>query len=235
MKDPEVAKLENGKITAVNKGSTTVTVSLENGGANSALFTVETVGKGDYIEVGRYQQTTEGGDQTPIKWLILDIDTDNNRALILSRYGLERKRFDDDSHVWKDSEMCRWLNDNFYNVAFNETEKGKIIPVNIVFGDYGSDDYDFNGSNYNVFLLSKAEAERLLTNEARKCKPTDYAVNQGGAVVNGCSAWFVRSPYINNYDNWSIYTVEPDGSTTSVRLVNNSNCVARPALWIKLE
>ena len=153
-------------------------------------------------------------------------DTDNNRVWAISRYGIEYNRFDDDSSVWKDSEICSLLNDNFYNTAFTDAEKGFINSTKL-------SDVDDSGSNYNVFLLSKAEAENLVNAEARKCKPTDYAVKQEVPVANnGCSAWFVRSPLVNS--NSSIFTVEADGSTTSVRLVGNSKCVARPALWIKL-
>ena len=48
---------------------------------------------GSYISFGTYPQTESGNDATPIEWLVLDYDEDNNRALLLSRYGLDAKPY----------------------------------------------------------------------------------------------------------------------------------------------
>ena len=240
VKEPEVAKVENGKVTALAKGSTTVTVSLE--GANSAVFTVEVVGKGDYIEFGHYRQTgnaenAEEWKPQSIEWQVLSIDTANNRVLVVSRYGLDAKCFDDDSNgsltnIWAGSEICSWLNGYFYNTAFNDTEKGFIKPVDIVFNNDGSDDYDFNKATYNVFLLSKAEAEKYFANaDARRCEPTAYAVNNGATVYDGYSFWWLRSP-CPNLSSY-VYCVG-NGGRVHDYLVYGTNDLVRPALWINL-
>ncbi len=238
VEDESVAKVENGTVTALGKGSTTVTVSLENGGANSATFTVENFGEGDYIKMGHYRQTgdvddAETWEPQPIEWQILSIDTENNRALLLSRYGLDCKIFDDDSNVWADSKICSWLNDDFYYTAFDETEQAKIKPVNIVFND-GSDYYDFDGSTDNVFLLSKAEAEEYFDdNEARKCVATDYAVKKEvNCIEDGYSYWWLRSPH--SYFSDCVYDVR-NGGYFNFDHVDNVKFIVRPALWINLN
>ncbi|MBR0518616.1 Ig-like domain-containing protein [bacterium] len=233
VKDTKVAKVENGKVTALAKGSTTVTVSLE--GANSAVFTVETVGEGDFIEFGRYRQTGEGDnvdewEPQPIEWKILDIDTENNRVLLLSLYGLDAKAFDDKEpfeNVWKDSEICKWLNGDFYNTAFDETEKGKIQSTKL-------SDVDDTGT-YNVFLLSKDELRNtkyFADDESTNCLATAYAKKHDALVIsNDNCLWWLRSPYPDTND--VVYSVRGDGYIRNQDVDSNS-IVVRPALWINL-
>ena len=237
VEEPEVAKVEKDTVTALSKGTTRVTVSLD--GANNAVFTVEIIGVGDYIKFGRYRQTGDGDnveewEPQPIEWQILSIDPDNNRVLVVSHYGLDASLFDDDSNVWADSEIRRWLNEDFYNTAFDETETAKIKPVDIVFKEDGSDYYDYSGSTYNVFLLSEEEAEKYFANdEARKCKSTDYAVNNNVSVSgNGYSLWWLRS--YKSMINSSAYCVLDDGSILGFVAINDMYYAVRPALWINL-
>ncbi len=222
------------------KGSTTVTVSLK--GANSATFTVENSGKGDYILFGHYRQKPPqtGGDNVdveewesqPIEWQILDIDTVNNRVLLLSRYGLDVKRFDENSNVWADSEIRRWLNGDFYYNAFDKLERDKIKPVGIVFNADGSDYYNFDNDTYRVFLLSKAEAEEYFDNDKRKCKPTEYAEKKDANVnSDGYCFWWLRSHSLNY--NYYVYYADYFGSI-SLFNVSSIYFVVRPALWINL-
>ena len=94
----------------------------------------------DYVKFGNYPQTSNG-DIQPIEWHVLA--KENDKMLVISRYGIEAKRFDSSSNNWKNSEIRKWLNGEFYNKAFTDQEKNSITS--------------FNGDN--VFLLSKEEAE----------------------------------------------------------------------------
>ena len=85
---------------------------------------------------------------------------EDDKVLAISLYGLDAKRFDDDSNDWKSSEICGWLNGEFYEDSFNDDEKGVIAS-----SDPGK-----------VFLLSKDEAEGYFSSdEDRRCAPTEYA------------------------------------------------------------
>ena len=210
---------------------------------------------GDFVEFGSYPQTSVGEEpnikwpKQPIEWKVLARDENNKRILLLSRYGLDVKAFDDESpysNVWGSSKICTWLNgDNegdFYNTAFDETEKGFIKPVGIVFNNDGTDYYDFNSATYNVFLLSKAEAENteyFADNGARQCEPTAYAVKNGAAVDEyGYWYWWLRSP--NPDDGNLVYGVLDDGRIINYYDVSSGGSLARPidlarpALWINL-
>ena len=173
---------------------------------------------GDYVKFGSYPQTSNG-DIQPIEWQVLSIE--NCKMLVISRYGLDVKRFDGSSNEWKNSEIRNWLNGDFYNKAFTDQEKKSINLSNL--SDVGTSD--------NVFLLSKEEAEKYFANDdSRRCKATDYAVKNGAwvASINGYSWWWLRSP---NYD--SVYFVDNDGDVYYGYVYDNSG-VVRLALWINL-
>ena len=182
---------------------------------------------GDYVKFGNYPQTSSGGVQ-PIEWQVLA--RENNKMLVISKYGLEARRFDSfdsRSNNWSNSEIRKWLNGEFYNRAFTEQEK-KLIKGSSFFENL------FGGVVDKVFLLSKEEAEKyFVNNEARKCKATEYAVKNGAYVVdNGYSCWWLRSPNFN-YGN-SVYYVNGDGDVLNDCYVISSYLLARPALWINL-
>ncbi len=180
----------------------------------------------DYIQFGNYPQTLHG-DIKPIEWQILLIE--DNKMFVISKYGLEAKRFDGSSNDWKKSEIRQWLNDYFYNKAFNFQEKKYIKPFNL--SDVGTID--------KIFLLSQEEAEKYFSNnKARKCKSTGYAKKNGAWVADsswgdnaGYSWWWLRSPCpIGTND---VYFVFYSGRLGNCNSVCDNRGVVRPALWIE--
>lgn len=175
---------------------------------------------GDYVTMGDYPQT-KNGDIQPIEWLVLAKEED--RMLLISRYGLDTMRFDSRSGDWSVSEIHKWANNYFYRESFSEQEKKIIKYVN---GD-------------KVFLLSKKEAEKYFANDdARCCEATEYAIKKSAIVSNGSMGgrtgytwWWLRttSPdYSNN-----VYLVKSAGDIDYF-CCHNHDIVVRPALWIKL-
>ena len=168
----------------------------------------------DYVKFGNYPQTANG-DILPIEWQILA--RKKNKMLLISKYGLEAMRFNSSFNYWGTSEIRTWLNSFFYYKAFNKNEKKYITPV-------GGD---------SVFLLSKYEAEEYFANnEARMCKPTDYAMVNGAYVNNDYCLWWLCSPAPDDDSN-HVYDV---GSGGGIRhcLVKYDDVVVRPALWVNL-
>ena len=193
---------------------------------------------GDYVKFGNYPQTSSGGVQ-PIEWQVLS--RENNKMLVISKYGLEARRFDSSSNNWENSEIRQWLNGEFYNKAFSENEKKLIRNSGIStkkvyrggFLGFGKKE-ELSYTDDYIFLLSEEEAEKyFVNNEARKCKATEYAVKNGAYVAdNGYSWWWLRSPNFN-YGN-SVYYVNGDGDVLNDCYVISSYLLARPALWINL-
>ena len=198
---------------------------------------------GDYIKFGNYPQTANG-DSLPIEWLILA--KEDNKILVISRYGLEVRRFDSDSNDWKNSEIRQWLNDEFYNKAFNANEK-KLISHSSIFttvykgGFLGFGRKEELTESYDkVFLLSKEESEKYFDNgvkrksEASICKATEYAVKNGIHVSdNGYSSWLLRSPFDDDGSNY-VRAVDSYGYIIGFFRVSHDYELVRPALWINL-
>lgn len=107
---------------------------------NSSKKTVASYGKGtsvdsmDTISFGSYPQTKNGGKK-PIKWIILE--QKGGEILLLSKYILDNyydERYDGSGNkiTWDNCTLRKWLNEEFYNTAFNDNEKKKIVKSNII-------------------------------------------------------------------------------------------------------
>lgn len=110
---------------------------------NDTQETVSTYNIGDTVILGTFEQDdNEDNGAEPIEWIVLD--TDENKALLLSKYVLTEEQYDYSGNqvTWYTSTLFQWLNSDFKNEAFTEDEKGQII--NSEYGD--------------VFLLSFDEA-----------------------------------------------------------------------------
>ena len=150
--------------------------------------------------------------------------------LVISKYGLDTKRFDSSSNNWANSEIRKWLNGDFYNKAFTDQEKKSIKSSNL--SDVGTTD--------NVFLLSgdwhgNGEVnDYFANNESRRCKATEYVLkknNWAESETDGYFGCWLRSPIPD--DSNCVYGVSSDGYVFYY-IVNFTSILVRPALWINL-
>ncbi len=208
---------------------------------------------GGYVTFGSYEQdnNTSNGKE-PIEWLVLDYDAKNNRALLLSRYGLDARPYNKERKniTWEECTLRTWLNSEFMSTAFSNTEQGAILTTAVDNSkSQGSSRWDTNGGNNTqdkIFLLSYSEANIYLgvtyedsNNMKSRTSPTAYALQAGAwtsdskETADGAAAgwWWLRSP--GNYQLPAAY-VKYDGSLSINYVYDDSGCV-RPALWINLE
>lgn len=180
---------------------------------------------GDEVTWGAYQQDGDaGGTKEPIEWIVLEVQ--NNRALLLSKYGLDAVAFAGDGNrtpTWETSLVRRWLNNEFLQQAFTAEEQTMLLSVDLA----------NQGDADRVFLLSSAEARRfrgeLLTLE---CSPTLNAVLNGGDVrKDRRCAWMLRNVY---HSNSKPYAVDANGSISASSALA-SRAVIRPAVWVDLS
>ncbi len=202
--------------------------------ARDAKFAV-----GNYVTFGSYPQTAAGTDDTPIEWLVLA--RDGNNAFLISRYGLDyqpyHKSYTD--ITWEKCTLRTWLNDTFINKAFSAQEQVGILTTHVP--AHKNPKYPMNPGNDTqdkIFLLSITEAETYFQNdEARECKPTAYAVQQGAhestsSSTKGNCRWWLRSP---GYDWRYAAFVLSDGSLYHSGCIVANDFAVRPALWIDLD
>ena len=86
------------------------------------------VKKGDVVLFGTYEQDgdPENG-QEPIEWIVLKAE--NGKAMLISRYILDGHAFcskEKDDVTWEESALREWLNTEFLNTAFTETDQRSI-------------------------------------------------------------------------------------------------------------
>ena len=194
---------------------------------------------GNYVIFGNYPQTNDVNDNSPIEWLVLE--SDGETTLLISRYALDCKPYNEryEATTWETCTLRGWLNSEFFNKAFSTEEKQYILQ-----SDVSADknpEYSTNPGNAtkdNVFLLSIVEANKYFkSDDARKCAPTDNAIQQGAYAsdsykVEGRRAcwWWLRSP--GYYSNIAALVLT-DGSI-NYGSVDLSSDAVRPCVRVRL-
>ena len=229
----------------------------------------------DCVYFGHYNQTLNkkatGSDnyfREPIRWRVLEKTDDE--LLLMADESLESiqynevvgKKNPDTDKVdlsWGNSDLRKWLNDDFYNEAFNG-EKEDIINT------------DVEGNNDNVYILSKNEAlkseygfySNTGNNPTRASVNTDYCyrthdnkshtatINNGidnpdtrnfpydkGTThkqdyknYKGCGIWWLRTP--ENASNDRVYRVDYNGAISGKRTTDRNVCV-RPVIRVNAD
>ena len=184
-----------------------------------------------------------------IKWEILE--NKNDSYLIVTKDIIDSQDYYSDAtsgvtehnggsgygNNYKLSNIRKWLNDSFYNWAFNDKEKEIILTTEVDNSkestSWMNNDYACENTFDNIFLLSHHEAIDIYypVQENRKYKGTDYAKCQGLLVAsNGYSCWRLRSPY-TNFETRDTH-LDHNGQRFNQGVINTGYGI-RPALWIK--
>ena len=204
---------------------------------------LKSVEVGSYIQYGTYPQTKSGTDRTPIEWLVLG--RKENKALIISRYGLDAKAFNNESvgrTSWEECSLRSWLNNEFLKEAFTGDEQKLIAQTSIRNSSDrvwilpgGADTQD------RIFLLSWNEAnEFFCEDDDRMCRPTPYALEHGAEMqmdenVKESSQWWLRSLESGNWINVVFSSGSIGGESSKfIGYHKASYYVVRPALWLNL-
>ncbi|MCR4754812.1 MAG: DUF6273 domain-containing protein [Lachnospiraceae bacterium] len=112
-----------------------------------------------YYIFGSYEQDgNESNGPEPIEWVILD--ENENGTLLISRYVLDCVQYNtvEVEVTWESCSLRYWMNNEFYNTAFDDSMKANINTVTIVnednqlFGTPGG-----NNTSDKVFCLSVSD------------------------------------------------------------------------------
>ena len=147
---------------------------------------------GSYGMIGNNENHSAKRD---IEWIVVDYNEDEGKALLLSRYILEHKHYNNkyEDTDWENCSLRAWLNEEFLYTAFSKKEIDSLILKSEIKNDE-KNSAGLNGGNDTkdrVFLLSYSEA----TGFTRKA--TRY---------NGVAeAYWLRSPG-RSYDTASYVT-----------------------------
>ena len=145
--------------------------------------------KGNIIKFGKYPQDNDSF-RTPIEWLVLDVK--GNEALLISRYGLDCKKYHKEyvDIAWEDCDLRKWLNSDFLKSAFSNEESERILVSELK--NDNNHEYGTRGGNDTkdrIFCLSFNEAKHYFgSDNDRQCKLTAYARKQGAVMKRPLSS-----------------------------------------------
>lgn len=148
---------------------------------------------GGTVFIGQFEQDSNTYNETePIEWKVLDIQ--DGKAFLLSDKILTYKEYNEEvegyvfeyeekEFVWESSYIRNWLNAEFYDAAFSEDDKSRIIKTE--YKSKGGRHYEPEKVSYtseNVTLLSDEEVRTYLgEGESAKAKDTQFAYDNKGS------------------------------------------------------
>lgn len=192
--------------------------------------------KGKYwITMGQWDY--EGGENEklgsmPIEWQILDYDKNENKLLLLSEKLITEMHYnegEEESVTWESSSLRRWLNNDFYNNAFSDSQKSMIVSSYLI-NDNNDTSYISGGSNTTdkVFLLSLSDVDTYFSAGRDK-----YAYERICSFYdNVVSCWWLRTP---PREKQIMAGITDDGLAYYSWRVNSYKLGVRPAIWVYLK
>lgn len=166
------------------------------------------------------------GDSVPFgtdgeNWIVLD--KRENKVLVISEQLIAKKQYHEANAAitWGNCTLRKWLNDEYLNSAFSDSERKAILSTTVVNKDNAA--YGTAGGNDTtdyIFLLSIDEVKKYLsTDEARVATYKD----------GGADWWWLRSP--GRLSNSAADVYSHGSVSASGNRVRNYGGV-RPAFWI---
>lgn len=196
--------------------------------------------QGDLVIMGTYEQDgkPENGAE-PVEWIVLDVDAEGGRALVISKYSLDRLLYHSkyENVTWETCDLRGVLNSEFIENTFTEEEAQRILETelhtadNTARGTKGGND-----TTDRVFLLSAEEADRYFASDAeRKGVPSVY-LGQLCAFTNGLeftsTVWWLRTPGDSQAHAAYVFA----GAVNLSGWAGNVHKMPiRPAMWIAID
>lgn len=132
-------------------------------------------------------------------WRVLEINENDNTLLIISAKCTTKKSFDKPYSIctWENSQIRKWLNNEFYDSYFSNEEKMLICETELI----EKDDIKERNTVDKVFLLDSDEARCLFTDDNdRDCsiswwlRPSRRVFLEGNLPIVCCDCNFFELP-----------------------------------------
>ena len=193
----------------------------------------------------------------PIKWFV--INRSGNNYELFSELVLTGNIYfnasEDDENIWETSYIRSWCNNEFYNMAFTDSEKQHIVKTtignNVTGGSWpnATDDTTGKATQDNIYLMSHNEVgktpfsggETNAGSASRICCASDFAFsNASWYNKSSTSTSFYRSGEQITTAHWLRSAGEWEGAACYVSggnrfidgTVSSIDCGVRPALHV---
>lgn len=203
-----------------------------------------------------YTNTVYWFKYEPIKWQILNAY--DGKIFLLADMAIDSQNYYistssreiDGETVYPNnyeySAIRTWLNDTFYNTAFDDSQKKKILTTtvdnSVTSAGNSNKSYACADTSDKVFLLSHKEAKKYLMSDTQwgtrwQRQSTDYAKSQGcwastSSSYSGNCWWWLRSP--RDYSIYLARSIHYDGNVDYYSYVPNTQIGVVPALWMDI-
>lgn len=211
------------------------------GNGSASHGTIETgIHTGGTVKFGSFEQDNNTGNGAEaIEWNVLAVNGD--RVLIVSKDVLKFMRYKEthqEAALWENSSVRSWLNNDFINSAFSDSEKDYIYSTNVtntVNTKYGTS--SGTDTTDKLFILSADEINKYMPNDYQKrADCTKYALASGGndpAQRNNSletSYYWTRTA---GYFNYNVAYAHYSGSVRYDGMAADNTIVGvRPAMWV---
>lgn len=200
---------------------------------------------GSTVTLGSYEQDGDSSNgKEPISWTVESID--DGKALLLSDVCLYAMPYNSDSkdNSWTNSDLRKWLNNEFYQSAFSSEKQdvvceGEIITKrlsNKVGHTYGETYGEAEVTLDKVFVPDLSEFE-MLTNELNVspvAKEIFLKNNPTYGKENYQSMFWTRSPY-GEQQNYACGYITETEQRMSYSTTPTMYAMVRPAIIIDVE
>lgn len=157
------------------------------------------------------------------------------KTVVLPRHVLDEQKYHDQGKdiTWEKCALRKWLNKDFYNSAFSDSEKACILSTNVV-NKNANDKKTGGNTKDNVYLLNQEEVDKYVgkTKEAKIGK-TPPVVTETGIQESEDSTWWLRQRAKDRiFDTYTLVVTKKgviDGTYPTV------SCGIRPVIWISIK
>lgn len=183
---------------------------------------VSTSKVGSVVKYGSYENDGETCDfEDSIDWIV--VAKEGNKYLLITKNVIDIRAFNKSATTvtWAESTIRNWLNGEFVEIAFSESEYEKINTTK-------------NGeSEDKVFLLSGEEVEKYLNENNAAGIPTPFAaykkLHLNEEDGDTCRGWWLR----DTFGAYDASVVDQDGKICQDGYQVNTEYVGvRPAIWV---
>ena len=174
---------------------------------------------GDSFTLGTYNGKA-------LEWEVLAVDKKNEKALLITKDCIDKISFHgvEEAVTWESSDLRAWLGGEFYDTAFTDEQKVKILEVvnpadtNTEYGTDGGND-----TTDKVFILSASEMLQYFNDYE------DMVVFFEGEE----ESYWTRTP--GSIPTNFVCTNSYGGLFSGGNQVINADVAVRPALWLDLS
>ncbi len=199
---------------------------------------------GDTLRFGVYEQDDrpENGPEE-LEWLVLDLD--GEKALLVSKYALEPRPYNEELAptgslkrvTWSTCQLRSWLNEDFFRAAFSEEHRALILVSEVKADKNPRADVDpGRDTKDRIFILSASEAARYFASDsARRCPGSAYCLARSEETEDGACRWWLRTSGVENDSSVSVVTAKGEIFLVGFSCGHEPNPAVRPAMWVTIN